>query len=181
MNGFTIVSPYNPNLVVFDGRHLSYEDCCAVASIYEDARKTTVEKDLLLAEAREKNSNLIQKHDKLRADYIAELCKCKYELREKKKFIVELVTTIEGMESEKANFIEALNEKEVALAGSKRKFAQLEDEKKRDRLEYEGYILNRQQTIDCMEENKLLLEERITSLQNLNKDKEREAKQCIIS
>lgn len=193
--GYKIVSPYNHKIVLFDGCHLSKEDCDRVSQFLRDGWKANADREILLAEAREMYTKLIKKHDKLRAKYIAELCMYRYEYKEQKKLTGELISTIEDLEAGKDELEQALDEKERALAGSKRKYTELENEMERDRLAKENMIMDRQETIDYILEQKVDLEEEVESLQKQNnylqnriinesKANEREANatnHCIIS
>lgn len=169
MTGFKILSPYNPGIVLFDGRHLSKEDCDRVSGFLRDGMKANADKDILLLDARKMYSDLIHKHENLRAGYMAELCMLKYKYKEQKKINAELIGTIEDLDAGKADLAQTLEETELALAGSKRKYAELEKDMVQDRLEKEDIILDHKDTIDYIQSRKEDLAEHIEQLEKQNK------------
>ena len=190
MSGFKIRSSSNPDVVLVDLAHihLSERDCIQISRVISDGREDVITRDIMITDERAKVFAMEQFFVKRRALYIAEMCRLKYELKHAKRFNAELVATIEDMDAGKDELLatiedleagknelvqtldgfeadnieleQTLQGKEKELAGSKRKYAEMETEMEAFRHQSEGEILHRQETIDYLCESNDALENR---------------------
>lgn len=181
MSGFKIRSSSNPDVVLLDLAHLnlSNEDYIQISRVIRDGREDVITRDIMITDERAKVSAMEQCFARRRALYIAEMCRLKYELKHATRFNAELVATIEdldatienmeagrdelvetldGLEADNLELEQTLQGKEKELAGSKRKYAEMEKEMEEIRHESEDEILRHQETIDYLYEKNDTLE-----------------------
>lgn len=210
MSGFKIRSSSNPDVVLVDLAHLqlSEDDCIQLSRVVRNGREDVISRDIMIANERAKVSAMEQSLTRHLAMSFAEMCRLKFELKHTKRLYAELVATVEDMEAGKDDLVKTLDGleadnleleqtlqgKEKELAGSKRKYAEMETEMEERRHESEDEILRRQDTIDFLYEKNDVLESKCEFMEWTLANTEKELKalheemnlksntnQCVIS